>query len=178
MHIERPFFLFVGNRAAQKNCDVVLKALAIADTLADVALLCVGGGTFSDEEKVHIDRLGLVGRVHQRTVADDELAGLYASALALLYPSRHEGFGLPLLEAMQYDCPVVSSPLSCLPEIGGDAPLYADAADPEAWRMAMERLTLDSSAAQAARERGRRRVNHFSWDKTARQHEALYATLR
>ena len=174
---DRPYFLFVGARAGKKNCDVVLRALARSPALRGFGLVCVGGGAFSPEELAAFAALGLGDRVRQITASDAELAGLYEHAAALCYPSRHEGFGMPLLEAMIHDCPVIAAPVSCMPEIGGEAAVYADPDSPEAWGAAMERLAGDTAAADAFRALGRTRAAQFSWNKSARAHRALYEEL-
>ena len=120
-------------------------------------------------------RLG--GRVHQTGGDDHILAGYYQAARALLYPSRHEGFGLPLLEAMSLDCPVVAAPLTSLPEVGGDAALYADADDAQAWYDAMTLLIDDGNERDRVIAAGRARTAVFSWEATARHHAALYAEM-
>ncbi len=174
---DRPYFLFVGARAGKKNCDVVMKALARSPRLRDFALVCVGGGAFMPEDLAGFAALGLSDRVRQLTASDAELAGLYEHAAALCYPSRHEGFGMPLLEAMIHDCPVIAAPVSCMPEIGGEAALYADPDSPEAWGAAMERVALDTAAAGALRALGRERARLFTWNKSARAHRALYEEM-
>lgn len=175
VHRDRPFFLFVGRRDRYKNFALLLDALARSGAGAD--LVCFGGGPLDDGEKEAISRLGLTRRVHQRGGDDRVLAGHYQAARALLYPSRHEGFGLPLLEAMALGCPVIAAPLTSLPEVGGDAALYADADDSDAWRDAMERLTENPSARGEAIAAGRARAALFSWNAAARRHAALYAEM-
>jgi len=172
-----PYFLFVGARELRKNFPILLRALEITPTLKSFHLLCVGGGPFTDEEARLIVDSGLGDQVYQRAATDDELAGLYEAAVALLYPSTFEGFGMPLLEGMLHGCPVISSPLTCLPEIGGDAAIYASASHPEAWGNAMESLAFDAVAGAGARERGRERALHFSWAKSAECHSEVYASL-
>lgn len=172
-----PFFLFVGFRGPKKNLAVVLRALAGEARLAPFHLVCVGGGPLRPDEHEAIERLGLTGRIHQTIATDDELAGLYAGARALLYPSRHEGFGMPMLEAMLHDCPVISSPCSCLPEIAGDAALYCDPDRPDAWAAAMERIAFSDDEAAALRERGHARVTAFTWEENARRHMDVYRQL-
>jgi glycosyltransferase involved in cell wall biosynthesis len=174
---ERPYFLFVGRRGSYKNFTVAIAGLR-ASALNEHDLLCFGGGPFDDDERAAIATAGLAGRVHQLGGGDDRLAGLYAGATALLYPSAYEGFGLPLLEAMIHDCPVIAAPLTSLPEVGGDAALYADPAAPGEWGTVMARIALDSAVASERRTAGRQRAAQFSWSKTAAAHAVLYASLR
>jgi glycosyltransferase involved in cell wall biosynthesis len=105
---------------------------------------------------------------------DARLQELYRSARALVYPSLYEGFGLPVLEAMTFGCPVVTSPLSSLPEVGGDAALYVDPRSPEAIAAALDRLVREPELATSLASRGRARAALFSWERTARETLADY----
>ncbi|KAB7646304.1 glycosyltransferase family 4 protein [Polymorphobacter fuscus] len=174
---KRPYFLFVGRRGTYKNFAVAVAGLRAA-ALDSHELLCFGGGAFDDAELATIAAAGLAGRVHQIGGGDDRLAGLYEGATALLYPSAYEGFGLPLLEAMIHDCPVIAAPLTSLPEVGGSAAVYANPAMPDEWGMEMARIGSSSAVADERRRAGRQRAAEFSWSKTAASHAALYSSLR
>lgn len=171
----RPFFLFVGRRDRYKNFMLLLDALALMNGEAE--LVCFGGGPLNESERATIIQLGLTARVHQINGDDHVLAGYYKAAHALLYPSLHEGFGLPLLEAMSLDCPVVAAPLTSLPEVGGEAALYADARDAHAWRDAMTQVIEDEDARERTIVAGRAQAAAFSWKATAQSHAALYAEM-
>jgi len=173
----RPFFLFVGRRDLYKNFEIAVRALAASPALAEHELICFGGGSWSEGESARLRQLTLAGRVHQFGGSDDRLAGLYQSAVALLYPSRYEGFGLPLLEAMIHQCPVIAAPLTSLPEVGGDAAVYADADDVDAWRTQMEAIALSPSTAAQLRQAGLAQAARFSWERTARAHAEIYDRL-
>ncbi|WBY07953.1 glycosyltransferase family 1 protein [Sphingomonas sp. 7/4-4] len=175
--VDRPYFLFVGRRGLYKNFAVAAAALAHSG-LHDHQLLCFGGDAFSVEERSSLAQLGLADRVVQVSGTDDRLAGLYAGASALLYPSAFEGFGLPLLEAMVHDCPVIAAPLTSLPEVGGDAVVYADPARPDAWSEAMRAIVENDDYAATLRDRGRRRAAAFSWARSAKRHAELYRQLQ
>lgn len=92
---------------------------------------------------------------------------LYRGASLLIFPSLFEGFGLPLLEAMASDCPVVCSNVASIPEVVGDAALLFDPHDPEAIADAMHRVLLDEELRSSLIEAGRLRMQHFSWKRTA-----------
>jgi glycosyltransferase involved in cell wall biosynthesis len=170
------FVLWVGLREAHKNFDATLAAWAACPEAAEWSLLCVGGGPLRRRERERIEALGLSGRVAQRTCSDGELRWAYEHAGLLLYTSLWEGFGLPLLEAMQLDCPVVTSDRASMPEIGGDAATYVDPTDRESLRDGIRRAlaagrlpeTVARSRAQAAR---------FSWADCAAGLEAVYREL-
>lgn len=105
---------------------------------------------------------------------DEDLRPLMASAYALVYPSWHEGFGLPVLEAMQCGTPVICSGVSALPEVAGDAALFCDPALPEDWGQAMGHLYKDETYRAALISKGMERAKEFSWEESARN---LYRIL-
>ena len=105
-------------------------------------------------------------------VPDAHLPGLYAGASAFVLPSLYEGFGLPCLEAMACGTPVVAADAAALPETCGDAALYADPRDPTAIAAAVERA-LEPGTATRLRGAGLRRAAAFSWDRTAREVDAV-----
>jgi glycosyltransferase involved in cell wall biosynthesis len=157
--VRRPFVLHVGRVEPRKN---QVTALAAVERLADLLLVCAGpvadAGTAARLEAS--PRCRLLGRV-----AQDDLEALYAGAEALVFPSLYEGFGIPVLEAMRRGLPVVTSAVSSLPEVGGEAALYVDdPRDAAALAAAIERALAD-------RERlahlGVERAAGFTWDRTA-----------
>ena len=172
-----PYLLYVGRRIEPyKNFDVVLRALAMCRN-SDLQLICFGGGGFMAEENARIRALGLAGRVHQRGGDDALLCRFYAEAVALVYPSLYEGFGLPPIEAMAHGCPVLASHAPPMPEIISDAGLFFDPADPA---QLVDRL----SEVQEERVRDRlvrsgyRRAGTFSWRRSAEQTIEFYDSLR
>jgi alpha-1,3-rhamnosyl/mannosyltransferase len=106
-------------------------------------------------------------------VDEDDLPGLLAGAELFLYPSLREGFGLPVLEAMAAGTAVVTSSISSLPEVGGDAARYADPYNVEAIRVEVSKLLRDDAARTLLAARGRERARHFDWGRTARETLAL-----
>ncbi|MBA2723174.1 MAG: glycosyltransferase family 4 protein, partial [Methylibium sp.] len=112
--------------------------------------------------------------VYAGAVTDAELKALYANALALVFPSTYEGFGLPPLEAMSCGCPVAASNAAAVPEVCGDAALYFDPRSPAAIGAAVQRMVDEPALRDLLRERGRLRVAAFTWDKAA---GALLAAL-
>ncbi len=172
---DRPFFLFVGQRGSYKNFAVAVRALARSGLEHD--LVCFGGGALTTEERSVIAQLGLDGRVRHCRGDDDLLAGAYERATALLYPSCYEGFGLPILEAMIHNCIVIAAPLTSLPEVGGEAAIYAAATDVEEWAAALRQVANGGASMDDRRALGRSRAAQFTWEKTATAHRDLYATL-
>jgi glycosyltransferase involved in cell wall biosynthesis len=110
-------------------------------------------------------------------LSDDELAGLLRQSLCLAFPSFTEGFGLPALEAMTIGCPVVVADRTSLPEICGDAALYAAPDDPQGWLSAFARLQQYPWLHQQLVARGRDRARQFSWLRSAELYLELMALI-
>ena len=161
------YFLFVGGRSGYKNWAWMVRAMA--PMLKDGMNLVCTGHPFSCEERRLLRSLGVEERVVQRTVGADDFPALYASATAFIYPSRYEGFGLPILDAWAVGCPVVLSRASCFPEIGGDAAEYFELDDAKSLIAAIERAKGKKTV-----EKGRERLKGFSWEKCAAETAAVY----
>jgi len=174
---DRPFFIYVGSREQRKNFGILIEALADHPRLADADLICVGGGAWSAQERVLLQDKGLASRVRQMSLDDDQLAGHFAAAIALVYPSRYEGFGMPLLEAMIHGCPVISSNCTSLPEAGGDSALYCPPDSADAWRDAMFRLASEPELRGDLRRRGTTRAQTCTWDAAGQAYVRLYDGL-
>lgn len=170
LNYRRPYVLFVGSRVWYKNFMAAVDALTL---LSDVELVCVGGGTFTDSERIILERL-IPGRYcHEGTVNDERLNYLYNKAICLLYPSSYEGFGLPVLEAMRAGCPVVALKVSSIPEVAGDAAVLLDSAEPELLAKAIEQVA-DNDFRQGIRQKGFLQAHSFSWDHTFDQTIDVY----
>jgi len=139
-----------------------------------LSIVCVGGGAFSSDEVALIERAGLAGQVSQHSVAEDQLAACYANAAAFVFPSRYEGFGIPILEAFGCGCPALVADASCFPEIAGDAALYFHPDDRDSLRGALEKVLGDPALAASLRAKGRARAAQFTWKSTADQTYAAY----
>jgi glycosyltransferase involved in cell wall biosynthesis len=119
--------------------------------------------------------LGLGDRVRfTGYVAQEDLPGLYSGARLFAYPSRYEGFGLPVLEAMRCGVPVVTTNVSSMPEVAGDAALLVSPDDEIALAEAMTRLVADPALAADLGRRGRERAALFSWERCARETREVY----
>lgn len=174
---EAPYMLYVGLRAAYKNFSRFLEAFAaFHQRRPEVHLVCTSH-PFSAQEWAHIDRLGLRASVHHLLADERQMSCLYRHAVAFVYPSLYEGFGMPILEAWAQHCPCLLSQASCFPEIAQDAALYFDPNDTDAMADAMTRLTDDAAMRQQLITRGDVRVRQFSWQRCADQHADLYHAL-
>ncbi len=177
--MHRPYLLYVGLRAGYKNFNRFIHAVASSKQLKDsFDIVAFGGGTFSDVELAALHKLNFgANQVRQIDGDDNCLASYYTHASALVYPSVYEGFGLPPLEAMVYQCPVVSSHASVMPEIISDAAEFFDPLNIEAMATAIERVVLSSVRTQALVDRGLERSQQFTWQKCVQKHMDLYAAL-
>jgi alpha-1,3-rhamnosyl/mannosyltransferase len=154
------YFLFVGGGDPRKNLDVVPEALEKAGI--EIPLVVVGWSGWSDEKpRKNIISLGYV--------SDDDLAGLYSGAIALIFPSSYEGFGLPILEAMACGCPVVTTREASLPEVAGEAAMYLNEPRNSAeLGDVLKKLATNTSLRAELGRQGMLQAGRFSWEKTAR----------
>jgi glycosyltransferase involved in cell wall biosynthesis len=175
----KPFLLYVGNRGGYKNFLGLLEAYTTSAQLRTAyGLICFGGGAFNMDEQKAIQKLGLdEGQVMQLGGSDQLLARLYESASVFVYPSLYEGFGIPPLEAMAHDCPVVCSNTSSIPEVVADAGEYFDPGDIESMRAAIERIVESDSYRNTLIVKGRERLKSFSWDRCAAETYDIYTKL-
>jgi glycosyltransferase involved in cell wall biosynthesis len=171
---EGHYALFVG--AIQPRKDPVTAVEALALTNGDLRLVLVGpekqeAGRVRDA----VRRLGLEQRVELAGhVERDELASLYRGAACLVFPSRYEGFGLPVLEAMASGTPVVAARAGAVPEVAGDAAVLVEPGDPAAFARGIEQALDESERLTAA---GLARAQEFSWVETARRTLDVYREL-
>ena len=164
--LDRPYFLVVGERRGidgYKNVSLVFQALSDWRDADAHELVCVGG---KPELEPELTRIAPRLRVRCLSLNDYELRLAYGGAVALLFPSRYEGFGLPVAEAMACGCPVITTPRSSLPEVAGDAAIYIDPDDPRGLQEAFDhvREPLRRTAMIAA---GASRVSLHRWADAA-----------
>ena len=178
-----PYALYVGNVMPHKNLLRLVEAFARVAKRLPLTLVLRGSGRAPHVRALRqrIDALSLGDRVDWRPYEPPEqLPALYRGARMLLLPSLYEGFGLTALEAMACGTPVVTSNVSSLPEVVGDAALLVDPEDTAAMAAAMARIIDDHAIAKTLRERGPARAQAFSWENTARavQHAMSQALAR
>jgi glycosyltransferase involved in cell wall biosynthesis len=172
--VGEPYLLFVGSLQLRKDPLTAIEALAL--TGADLRLVLAGpdkgaGG----EARRAVARLGLNGRVEFAGHVDKpELAALYRSAQCLVFPSRYEGFGLPVVEAMASGTPVVTTSAGAVPEVAGEAAILVEPGNPVALAGGIERALADRKRLVQA---GLERAARFSWEETARRTLEVYREL-
>jgi glycosyltransferase involved in cell wall biosynthesis len=170
------YLLFVGDpiREPRKNFAMLYEAYRRAWPSGDAPALVVAGPRAPE----------LPGVVHAGNFGDDLAAGsnevlraCYRGAVALALASYHETFGMPMLEAMACGTPVVASRASSLPEIGGDAALYAPPDDADAWAAALRQIVGDGALHDRLRAAGLERAKAFTWEQSVRRHLALFRAV-
>lgn len=173
---DAPLVLSVSARRPHKNLVRLLEAFARVRHEPAPLLVLPGYRTaFEGEVQGAVVRLGLEERVRTLGwVPDEDLEGLYAAAACFVFPSLAEGFGQPVLEAMERGVPVATSDASSLPEVGNDAVLYFDPLDVAAIADAIQTLLADRSIAERLAAAGRARAREFSWERTARATIEVY----
>lgn len=172
------FVLYVGARYSYKNFARFAEALSpLMRQDPDLHLVCVGGGKFLSDELALFAQNGCADRVHQFSVQDRDLDGLYRRALLFVFPSLYEGFGFPVLESFANGCPVALSDASSFPEVAQDAAIYFDPTVVESITDAVGRLLRDRQLREQLIARGDKRYRDFSWQKAASETTKIYREL-
>jgi glycosyltransferase involved in cell wall biosynthesis len=171
------FIYFVSTLEPRKGIDTLLEALAsLAHTQPDVKLIITGKrGWYTEQFFAQIERLQLTPHIQFTDyVPDEDLPALYSCATVLAFPSRYEGFGLTVLEAMACGTPVVCSNSSSLPEVVGDAALLVPPDDAASLAMALQRVLNDMTLQHQMKTRGSQQAARFTWQRTAQETFAVY----
>lgn len=162
------YLLHVGNRHVHKNVDVLFQAFA-AIARTDPSLHLVLCGNSLSDEPARLRELGIQERTLNLNVSDEQLPWLYHNAQAFVFPSRYEGFGLPLVEAMAAGCPTIISKTPALLEVAEDAALVFAPDDVESLTEHIQNLLGDTQAQIRLRDAGALRAADFTWRRTAEQ---------
>ena len=172
------YILSVGSIEARKNILLAVKALPYLPE--EVSLVIVGRHTpYTDEVSAYAEKTGQAHRVRiMHGVSDEALPKLYAEAEAFVYPSRYEGFGIPIIEAISCGLPVVACTGSCLEEAGGPDTLYVDPDDAEAMAQAIKQVLRGAEGREARIERCQQYIKRFAGNDVAGQVAELYRMLQ
>ena len=161
----KPYLLYVGNQKPHKNVEGLVRSYAASKLSAEVDLLLTG--SLSESVGTTISQFGVAEKVTALGIVQEaDLPKLYRGALALVMPSRYEGFGLPVVEAMASGVPVLSSDCTSLPEVGGDAVAYFSPDDRESLVQGLDDLQ-DETHRLRLREAGLARAKLFRWETVA-----------
>jgi glycosyltransferase involved in cell wall biosynthesis len=160
--INKPYFLLVGSNGSYKNPELFFQAFSQLATKSAFDIVCTGTPQLSPQ----IRDLTAGSTVHCLRLTDRELASAYSGAIALVYPSRYEGFGMPVAEAMACNCPTIVCPTSSLPEVAADAAIYVEPDDISSMVAALCQVQ-NNLQRQEMCEKGYTQSRQFSWEKMA-----------
>ena len=158
--IKEDYLLTVG-RGRRKNLENIYKAYQKSSSLKEMSLVVACYGELNVQK----------GMIHAKDSTSEELACLYSGAKCLVYPSFYEGFGLPILDAFACHCPVVTSNVSSMPEVAGEAAILVEPHSVDDIKKGIEKALKE---AESLIDKGRKRVESFSWEKTARETLKVY----
>lgn len=176
--LPKNYILFVGNRSTYKNFNFFIESLAkLLLKRKDLFVVCAGGGKFDAQTEIFIKSLGIDHKVIQRDFKDDQLYSYYKNALCFVFPSRYEGFGIPVLESMKSACPVVLPKHSSFIEVAGDAALYFKLDDKADLENKVSQLIDNEDLRQSYVEKGTLQASKFSWDKMATETFNIYKSV-
>ena len=176
-----PYILWVGTLEPRKNVGVLVEGFRHFVEREDPPhrlLLVVSPGWLETGNEVRAAAAALGDRVRiTERVGDERLVALYRGADLFAFPSVHEGFGLPVLEAMSQATAVAAADIAALREVGGEAACYVDPADPQAWALALAALLSDDARREALGAAGQARAAEFGWDQCANRTVAVYREI-
>jgi glycosyltransferase involved in cell wall biosynthesis len=178
--VEGKFILFVGNVEPRKNLVGLLEAYEqLPQPLQDEFVLVIAGGKGWKDEDILAKLSELQSRglniIRTGYVSEEQKAALYREAALFVLPSLYEGFGMPLLEAMSYDTPVLASDIPVFREVAGDAVLYCNPMESKDITSKLELLLLDTQLQRDLTTKGSKQLGNFSWQATA---EKIYQAIR
>lgn len=183
------YFLYVGSLIERKNLSGVIEAMNLIRSRTNIPLVVIGTGGKYEQT---VRRLVEAHRLHDRVIflsrteeaknsptfrSAQDFPAIYQQATAMIYPSVFEGFGIPVLEALASELPVITSNVSCLPEAGGPGSILVDPHSAEAIADAMQRIINDPDLVRSMKETGKAHAAFFTPEITARRVMDLYESL-
>lgn len=177
INLPKKYILFTGSRGLYKNFNLFIESISSL-LLEDENLYLVCTGThFSEEEKNNLTNLKIENKVYQILANDDEMYTIYHNAKCFVFPSLYEGFGIPILEAWESECPLILSNASCFPEIANDAGEYFDPLNKKSIEKAIKNVLYNEKRKQELIFKGKERLKQFSWDKTYEETISFYEEI-
>ncbi len=169
--VTKPYILFVGTLQPRKNIVRLIEAFSQIKSQKDLDLVVVGKKGWLYEEILEAPKkYGVADRVKFLDfVSNEDLSLFYKNAELFILPSLYEGFGLPVIEAMSYGCPVITSSVSSLPEAGGDAAVFVDPESVSDIAKKLEKVLTNKKLRGEMIKKGYLHIKKFSWEKTARE---------
>lgn len=178
LNLPNEYLLYVGSRDGYKNFILFIEAIAhFLKNNKNLHVICAGGHFLNNSESKMLEEYGIKNRVHQVNIDDKELACLYRKAIAFVFPSIYEGFGIPILEAFSCGCPVICSNTSSLPEIAGNAALYFDPLKKRQILNKIEEICASENIRQSLIKKGYNQLKKFSWEKTYQKTKEIYKSV-
>lgn len=177
-NLPQEYLLFIGDRSGYKNFYLLLNTFKkLAKLYPDIHLVLAGGGKLVGADVEMINRLKIKEKVLHFEVNDNQLNYLYKHTLLFIYPSLHEGFGLPILEAFKAQCPILLSDTDCFKEIAQDAAAFFSPHSADDLIFKIEKLILDQKWKADLVAKGNLRILNFPIEKCVKETLALYNTL-
>jgi glycosyltransferase involved in cell wall biosynthesis len=175
--IPKDYMLFIGAREGYKNFLFFIHSIAGTLIGNNINLICTGK-PFSNEEIELFQNLNINNRVFHHYANDSEMAFLYKNAIAFIFPSLYEGFGIPILEAFANDCPVLLSNTSCFPEIAGEAALYFDPKSSVEIQNQISSILNSTDSRTELINKGIERLKLFSWENACNATVEVYNGIK
>ena len=177
-NLPKEYILYVGERKNYKNFRFFIESIVpLFKNRPDLEVICAGSHSFNESEKELLQNLNLSKKVVHYPGSDEFLLDLYRNAIAFVFPSMYEGFGIPVLEAFSAGCPVICSNTSSFPEIAGDAAFFFDPYDKDSIRDSVKSVISDTNLRKEMINKGFEKIKGFSWQETANRTKKLYKSL-